>query len=85
MSGHADARDAASPASAGLNRLDRERAASLADEGGASGAVVESQESALESQDEAPRTGRPRGKAWLAAFGVGFLAAWRLSRRSRRR
>jgi hypothetical protein len=66
------------PESAGLTRLDRERAASVADEGGASGAMVESQETAP--------TVRPRGgSAWrLAAFGLGCLAAWRLARRARR-
>jgi MYXO-CTERM domain-containing protein len=65
---------APAPATAGLTDLDRQRAASLADEGGASGA-------ALERQEPAPVPGR-RSKPWgLAAFAVGLFAAWRLARR----
>jgi len=66
----------AAQANGGLNALDRQRAASLADEGGSSGATVESQESSTAE----PR----RGRSWgMAAFALGCLAAWRLSRRSR--
>jgi hypothetical protein len=36
----------------GLNAIDEERAASMADEGGASGSAVESQEKALETPPE---------------------------------
>jgi hypothetical protein len=65
---------APAPATDGLSDLDRKRAASLADEGGASGA-------ALERQEPAPVAAR-RGRPWgLAAFAVGLFAAWRLVRR----
>ena len=69
-----DAPGEAGPASGGLTALDRDRAASLADEGGTSAAVVESQEAS------APVA--RRGKGWLvASFALGCFAAWRLSRR----
>jgi hypothetical protein len=38
--------------SPGLNAVDEERAASMADEGGASGSAVESQEKELETQPD---------------------------------
>jgi hypothetical protein len=39
----------------GLNAVDQERAASMADEGGASGSAVESQEKELETQPDDPK------------------------------
>jgi hypothetical protein len=53
----------------GLDSLDRERASSLADEGGTAGAVVEAQPST-------PPRRRAAGKLWLAAsWGLAGLAA----------
>jgi hypothetical protein len=49
---------------AGLSQLDEERARSMADEGGASAASVES-EACLH---------RGRGRAWLAAGAAAFVA-----------
>ena len=46
------------PATEGLNELDRDRSASVADEGGKAAATVESQGSDLE--DVAPEEGRRR-------------------------
>lgn len=46
------------PAASGLNGLDRDRAASLADEGGASAANVESQDRAAQARTEA-KAGKP--------------------------
>jgi MYXO-CTERM domain-containing protein len=57
-----------------LNDLDRQRAASLADEGGASGA-------ALERQEPEPAAGRGRKPWGLAALALGLFTAWRLRRR----
>ena len=45
------------PATEGLTPLDRDRAVSVADEGGAAAAVLESQEQAEDG--ERPATGRP--------------------------
>jgi len=57
----------------GLNALDRDRAASLADEGGAAGAIVERQES------PAPRTLSPSAVVLTAAAGaLTAIVAWRL-------
>ena len=55
------------PRSDGLDALDRDRAASLADEGGSAGAAVEGDEPALESH-----TGV---KALWSAAGLGLAAA----------
>jgi hypothetical protein len=53
----------------GLDALDRDRASSLADEGGAAGAVVEAQPPASAAR-------RAAGKLWLAAsWGLAGLAA----------
>jgi len=46
------------PATSGLSEFDRERAASLADEGGASAASVESQDKAAQARSEA-KAGKP--------------------------
>jgi opacity protein-like surface antigen len=45
------------PATEGLDRLDRERASSLADEGGAAGAAVESEDA--KPEDDTPTPARP--------------------------
>ena len=55
------------PRSEGLDPLDRDRAASLADEGGSSGAVVEGDEPGLESHAGA--------KALWRAAALGLAAA----------
>jgi len=58
----------------GLDPWDRERASSLADEGGAAGAVVE-------AQAPPSATRRAAGKLWLAAsWGLAGLAALYLRR-----
>jgi hypothetical protein len=50
-----------SPATAGLNELDQDRAASVADEGGASAATVEAQEPVAPKSSPPPRpTGAKR-------------------------
>jgi hypothetical protein len=51
--------------------LDAERQASMADEGGVSGAVMESQEPALGRRDAAHRAETLRESRWRAAFLVG--------------
>jgi hypothetical protein len=62
----------------GLDSLDRERASSLADEGGTAGAAVEAQ-----TAPPATVAGSGAGKLWLAAlWGLAALAALYL-RRSR--
>lgn len=64
------------PLTDGLDALDRDRASSLADEGGAAGAAVEAQPPARVTRSAA-------GKLWLAAsWGLAGLAALYL-RRSR--
>ena len=69
--------DVATPAD-GLDPLDRERASSLADEGGRAGAAVEAQPTQTAT---VARSGA--GKLWLAAsLGLAGLAALYL-RRSR--
>jgi len=61
------------PENEGLDARDRERAASLADEGGAAGAIVERQES------RPPRTPSAIAVACAAAAGVlAAIVAWRL-------
>lgn len=86
MIGASDAQGWPAPESAGLNAMDRERAASLADEGGASAAAFESASAAaFESRDSKPSIVRP-GNGWrIAAFALGVLAAWRMARPERRR
>jgi hypothetical protein len=65
------------PENEGLDARDRERAASLADEGGAAGAIVERQESRQESRP--PRTPSAIAVAFAAAAGVlAAIMAWRL-------
>lgn len=57
----------------GLDGLDRDRAASLADEGGTAGAIVERQESRV------PRTLSPSAVVLTTAAGVlTAILAWRL-------
>ena len=57
----------------GLNALDRERAASVADEGGAAGAIAERQES------QPPPSLSPIAVALAGAAGVLMaIVAWRL-------
>lgn len=61
------------PENEGLDARDRNRAASLADEGGAAGAIVERQES------RPPGTPSPIAVAFAAAAGVlTAIVAWRL-------
>lgn len=75
----ATAGPAPAPETEGLDALDRDRAASLADEGGAAGAIVESQES-QESQPQ--RAVNPIAVALTVTAGVlTALVAWRLLRR----
>jgi hypothetical protein len=65
------------------DRLDAERAASMADEGGAAGALTDALEQAGASQLSSPRSRvLPRWVPWaIAAAGIaGFLAAWLRSR-----
>lgn len=72
----AKAAPAPAPETEGLDALDRDRAASLADEGGAAGAIVESQES------QPPQVISPIAVALTAAAGVlTAIVAWRLLRR----
>lgn len=68
------------PATEGLSAIDRDRAGSLADEGGSSAAAFETHESPLKV--------RERGKLfpstrWPIAVGIGLgaVAAWGLLRR----
>ncbi len=63
----------APPATDGLGRLDQDRALSLADEGGVSAAVLESQE---------PTSAWYRGRLGLAlaAFALGAVVVWGLRR-----
>ncbi len=62
------------PRAEGLDPLDRERAASLADEGGSSGAVYEGDEPGLESHTRA-------GVFWrAAALGIAALTVLYLRR-----
>jgi hypothetical protein len=64
---------------AGYGRLDRERAESLADEGGASAI-------AFEARAVLPDGNRwPRPWLWAAGISVGFLAAAVMARRRRMR
>jgi hypothetical protein len=65
---------------AGLGRLDRERAESLADEGGASAI-------ALEAREERGRDGIqwPRLWPWAAGIVFGFAVAAMMARRGRPR
>lgn len=51
--------------------LDAERQASMADEGGVSGAVMESQDAEVGWRDAAHRAEAPRESRWRAAFLVG--------------
>jgi hypothetical protein len=80
----------AAPETEGLNALDRDRAASLADEGGASASALEAQD--LELPIDArragdgfgrPREGWRRSMAWPAAalFAAGAVVAWNVFRR----
>jgi hypothetical protein len=70
------------PATEGLSALDRDRAGTLADEGGVSAATVEAREP---FDIEAPLAGPAwRTAALLAAGALGVLIAWSvLGRRSR--
>jgi general stress protein YciG len=54
------------PATSGLSALDRERAASVADEGGASAANLESQDKAAQARTEA-KAGKPLKRSKPAA------------------
>lgn len=73
MSPRLSAKLAIAPESEGLDARDRERAASLADEGGAAGASVERQER------RPPRTPSPVSAVFAAAAGfLAAIAAWRL-------
>ena len=69
----------------GLGPLDEEREASLADEGGASGAHVESQERLAERPFDPAEEARPRrrfhGGLFLAALAAGALGAFALRKR----
>ena len=65
----------------GLTALDEEREASLADEGGASGAVIESQDPAAHLQSAETR--RRRHGFWFVAgaLAAGAISALALKRR----
>jgi hypothetical protein len=63
----------APPATEGLGRLDQDRALSLADEGGASAAV-------LESQEPTAAWDRARAGRALAIVALGALAVWSIQR-----
>jgi hypothetical protein len=65
------------PATDGLGPLDRDRALSLADEGGMSASGVESQE--LQADDER------RAARMLAIFTLAVVALWSLQQAFRRR
>ena len=73
----------AAPATEGLSALDRDRAGSLADEGGASAAVVEARDDASFADDRRRRAanGPWRAAALLAAGAFGVFAAWSVARR----
>ena len=63
---------------AGLGRLDQERAASLADEGGASAIEFEARHELHHRARE-----RPKVSVWMAGIVIGFLAAAAMARRRR--
>jgi hypothetical protein len=67
------------PATDGLSAIDRDRAGSLADEGGTSAATLESHEGPAEVHDKGTP---PRERRWPIAvgIGVGAVATWRLLR-----
>jgi hypothetical protein len=65
---------------AGLGRLDQDRAASLADEGGASAIEFEARHELRYHARE-----RPKVSVWMAGIVIGFLAAAAMARRRRPR
>jgi hypothetical protein len=69
------------PDSQGLGPLDRERVASVADEGGRSAAAIESPE---RDRRSLARTGRPK-KSWrsVAVIALGTATAWLVVRSMR--
>jgi hypothetical protein len=73
------------PATQGLGALDRDRAGSLADEGGVSAAAVEARSDELLADGARPGPGRSqaswRGATLLAAGVFAILAGWRIVRR----
>ncbi len=71
------------PATEGLNALDRDRAGSLADEGGASAAIAEARENEPLADDlqRSVANGSWRAAALLAAGAFGVFAAWSVARR----
>jgi hypothetical protein len=73
----------AAPATEGLSALDRDRAGSLADEGGASAAVTEARDNEPFPDDRPRRlaNGSWRAVALLAAGAFGVFAAWSVARR----
>jgi hypothetical protein len=74
----------APPATEGLSALDRDRAGSVADEGGASAAAVEAREDesfADEGGRRRPANGAWRAAALLAAGAFGVFTAWSVARR----
>ena len=74
-----ECRPGADPETEGLDALDRDRAASLADEGGAAGAIVEARR-ATRSQPQ--RAVNPIAVALTVTAGaLTALVAWRLLRR----
>lgn len=64
----------------GLGRFDQERAASLADEGGASAIEFEARD---ERHHRASASPWPKRSFWLAGIVIGFLAAAAMARRRR--
>ena len=79
--GRSDRRGAARP-TPGLAALDEEREASMADEGGASGAAMESEdESAIPRILPDPDAGRRRrARAFITGGAAGLFAMWALRR-----
>jgi hypothetical protein len=65
------------PATEGLSALDRDRAGTLADEGGVTAAALEGRRSADDGEGDSRASNRTwRAAALLAGGTIGVLAAW---------
>jgi hypothetical protein len=72
----------AAPGTEGLSEFDRDRAGTLADEGGASAATVESTRTLDDHFGEGPSSnGRWRTAALVAGASLAVLAVWTALRR----